>query len=147
MPLVWFDEHEWYPVHDYREVEPDAPKRYYSEVDIPQETLDRWDAVFVAFRDVQAEMFFHQKKAERERERIERMPVQWWSIVIRTEGSYNRHGFYGKEIDVPAHIASLKEERKVDFYSASDKHRNEYEIARDRELHMLQLQERLEKHK
>lgn len=130
MPLMWFDENEWYPVYSCREVEPDAQKRYYAEIDVPQETLDRWDAASQAFHIAQNEMSQYNQKAERERERIDGMPKQWWSIVIRTPGSYQRHGFYGKEIEIPAHIDSLKEVRKVEFYRASTIHSAEYELAK-----------------
>lgn len=126
MPLVSFSEDEWYPVHSYH-----MGERYGGVTEVPQDTLDRWEAIGKYFATAQNEMFQYSQKAEREFERIERMPKQWWSIVVRTPGSYQRHGFYGKEIDIPAHIESLKEVRKVEFYRAMESHAREYQLAKD----------------
>lgn len=51
MPKVHVDSDEWYPVYSFYE-----DRDYGVEVEVSQETLDRWNQTVVAFAQMQKEM-------------------------------------------------------------------------------------------
>lgn len=48
MPKTFIDSGEWYPVFSHGS--------YGTEVEVSQETLDRWDAIMAVFNAMQTEM-------------------------------------------------------------------------------------------
>lgn len=49
MPKTFIDSDEWYPVYSHNE-------SYGTEIEVSQETLDRWNATMLAFNAMQREM-------------------------------------------------------------------------------------------
>lgn len=53
MTKIWIISDEWYPVYSFNDYE----SRYAdADVDIPEETLERWQKVFYQFQEVQDEL-------------------------------------------------------------------------------------------
>lgn len=91
MPKITIYQDEFYDfrVHD-------ASEYRTLQIEVSQETLNRWDLVLDAYHGMQDEMneLYHQDEEQRQ------LPKHWWTIVVISDTQTLKFGFYGNDIEV-----------------------------------------------
>lgn len=127
MTKITTNETEWYPVYTFRVVE---GERSTDEIEVDQDTLEKWASVFGAFNLVQQEI----RKAIQYAQYIRNLPKMWWSIIIRTGTTYERYGFHGNKVDATNECDRAKAQYVgcgIERYEASNKHSLEYQRSKE----------------
>lgn len=125
----YVEQYEIWPAYSLRPRQDDVTDMR-GVIEVDDDTRARWQNAASAFFAAQNEI----EDALRESDRIDNLPKVWWSLVIRTPGSYHRHGFFGNEVDMKRHVAVEKQTNDhVESYRASEGHAREYQFDYDRQ--------------